>query len=242
MRDDETIGVDERALDDLALEALAEAHAQPPPPELRARVLEAARGDGDDRTRALGRSLLHWRIVGGVAAAVAVVLGGLLVRATERAATQTELISALAAANKALELRFGEQGRTVAALQEAFQAQAQVLQVLAGPRTLSASLAPQGGFTGGGRVVVDAETGAAAVVLTGLPAPGPGRTYELWAIRGDRPPEPAGLIAAREGPTVAARVDRIPKPDEVAAFAVSIEPAGGSKAPTGPIVLVGKVT
>jgi anti-sigma-K factor RskA len=241
MRDDETIGVDERALDDLALEALAEAHAQTPPAALRDRVLEAARG-GDERSRALGAALVRWRIVGGVAAAIALVLGGLLVREGRRAEAQARLVSALAAANQALEQRFAEQGKTLAGLREALDAQAHVLQVLTGPRTLSASLAPQEGFTGGGRVLVDAETGTAAIVLAGLPAPGPGRAYELWAIRGDRPPEPVGLLPAREGPAVAARVDRIARPGEVAAFAVSIEPAGGSKTPTGPIVLVGKLS
>jgi len=103
-------------------------------------------------------------------------------------------------------------------------------------------LAPQEGFAGSGRVLVDAQTGEAHVVLAGLPSPGPGKTYELWAIRGSNPPEPAGLVDVGTTPATAARVERIASPSEVAAFALSIEPEGGSKSPTGPIVMVGKVT
>ena len=132
--------------------------------------------------------------------------------------------------------------RSLVGLKEALDAQAQMLRVLSGPRTLTASLAPKPGFVGSGRVLVDATTGEAHVVLAGLPSPGPGKTYELWAIRGDRPPEPAGLLGAGGDPAAAARVDRIAAPSDVAAFAVSIEPEQGSTSPTGPIVLVGKLT
>jgi anti-sigma-K factor RskA len=38
------------------------------------------------------------------------------------------------------------------------------------------------------------------------------------------------------------RVDAVARATEVTAFAVSIEPIGGSTSPTGPIVLVGAVT
>jgi anti-sigma-K factor RskA len=34
---------------------------------------------------------------------------------------------------------------------------------------------------------------------------------------------------------------KVERPGDVKAFAVSIEPAGGSKSPTGPIVMVGPV-
>jgi len=52
MRDDATIGVDERALDDATLEALADAHGTPPPPGLRARLLVEAQRDAGARARA----------------------------------------------------------------------------------------------------------------------------------------------------------------------------------------------
>jgi anti-sigma-K factor RskA len=90
-------------------------------------------------------------------------------------------------------------------------------------------------------VIVDPTSGEAAVVLAGLgPAPA-GRVYELWAIRGERPPEPAGLVSGEGAGPIAARGARVERPGEVTAFAVSIEPAGGSQTPTGPIVLAGAV-
>jgi anti-sigma-K factor RskA len=234
--EDRHIGVDERALDDAALEALAEAYAMPPRPELRARVLAAARRE----PRAGGRALVGWRLTGAAAAGLVLVLGGLLARESRRAATQATALAALARDNAELADRVAAEERTLAGLRDALAAQAQVLRVLGGPRTLTAALAPAAGGRGSGRVLVDATSGEAAVVLAGLgPAPA-GKTYELWVIRGDRAPEPAGLLAAGDGP-VAARAERVERPAEVTAFAVSIEPAGGSPSPTGPIVLAGAV-
>lgn len=247
MRDDELIGVDDRALDDAALEALAEAHAATPPARLRARLLDVVGAEREaEHAR---RGMRRWRIVGALAASVALVTTGLLVAErtrgrTQRAALveQSSRLASLADENGRLERRLDEQGRTLVGLKTALESQAQMLRVLSGPRTITATLAPQEGFAGSGRVMVDAETGEAHVVLAGLPDPGAGKTYELWAIRGDRPPEPAGLVPIGPEPATAARVARIPAPGDVAAFAVSIEPAGGSASPTGPIVLVGKVT
>jgi hypothetical protein len=105
------------------------------------------------------------------------------------------------------------QEKTLVGLRTALESQAQMLRVLSAPRTVTASLAPQGGFSGSGRVLVDAQTGEAHVVLAGLPSPGPGKTYELWAIRGSNPPEPAGLVDVGTTPATAARVERIPVAD-----------------------------
>jgi anti-sigma-K factor RskA len=89
-------------------------------------------------------------------------------------------------------------------------------------------------------VVVDPASGEAALVVAGLAELAPGQVYELWALRGPEPPEPAGLFAvAATAKTV--RVPRVRDAAAVTAFAVSIEPEGGSRQPTGPIVLVGKV-
>jgi len=247
MRDDETIGVEERELDDFALEALAEAHAAVPPARLRERLVGAV--EREDAGARASRSVGRWRLVGAIAATMALVSTGLLVR--ERARTEglrdalemrAAMLADLTKAKDDLEQRVAEQGKTLVGLREALDAQGQMLRVLSGPRTLTASLAPKEGFAGSGRVLVDADTGEAHVVLAGLPSPGPGKTYELWAIRGDRPPEPAGLVTMGTTPATAARVERIAAPSEVAAFAVSIEPSAGSTSPTGPIVLVGKVT
>lgn len=70
-------------------------------------------------------------------------------------------------------------------------------------------------------------------------APGAGRALELWAVPGRGAPRSLGLVSAN-GIT---RVLRARLLADTAAFAVSLEPAGGSPtgAPTGPIVSVGKL-
>lgn len=239
MRDDERIGVDERELDDVALEALAEAYAATPPPALRGRVLaDLERASGGAGVR---RSLTRWRLVGALAAGIALVLGGLLARESDRAGLQRLQIAALAESKAELESALEAQAHTLVGLRAALEAQGKVLEVLDGPQVRMAALTGQEGFTGSGRVVVDPESGEAAIVLADMRDPGAGKTYELWAIRANEPPEPAGLLDVR-GDSHVARVDTVPRPRDVVAFAVSIEPAGGSKSPTGPIVLVGNLT
>ena len=231
MPDDRTIGVDEQTLDDLALEAMAEAYATPPSAMLRTRVLATARSEGAARRGA------RWRMGGAIAAGAALAAAGLFA-ASQRA---TEL-AALEQANTALAERLAEQERTLVGLRVALESQAQVLRVLGGPRTITAALAPKGDLVARGRVVVDPTSGETALLVADLPPAAEGKTYELWAIRGDRPPEPAGLFAVGTERALATRMASVDRPGEVSAFAVSIEPAEGSTAPTGPIVLVGTVT
>lgn len=83
----------------------------------------------------------------------------------------------------------------------------------------------------------------AAIVFTArnLPALPIGRTYQLWAVAGGQAIS-AGLFepdAQGRGQIVADVPTLLVRPD---ALAVSIEPAGGVPAPTGPKVLVGVPT
>ncbi len=239
MSDERPIGVEERDLDDFALEALAEAYATPPPSGLRERVMGTV---SSDRSAAAARRVVtRWRVVGALAATVALAFAGLLAR--ERGISAERLAALRNAETTAAQLtaQLETQGRTVAGLREALAAQVQVLRVMGGPRTLSASLAPTEGHGGAGRLHVDPSTGEGAVVLAGVGALPAGKVYELWAIRGDDPPEPAGLLQAAGDDVALARVSGVARPSEVTAFAVSIEPAGGSKSPTGPVVLAGAV-
>ncbi len=67
----------------------------------------------------------------------------------------------------------------------------------------------------------------------------PGRALELWAVPPQGAPRSLGLVQA-QGATTVLRAQLL---SDTAAFAVSVEPAGGSPtgAPTGPIVSVGKL-
>ena len=253
MAPESIIGVDERELDDAALEALAEAYETPPPPRLRDRVILGARQDAETRrTKAL---VTRTRMVGAIAAGLALVFAGLLARELRLRADQvgdiaamkgrneelTREVSAVAGRNTELASQLEQQGRALAGMREALDAQSEILRLVGGPRVLTAALAPQKGVTGAGRVLVDANTGETAVVLSGLVPAGTGKAYELWAIRGKKAPEPAGLIAVAAGAGSATQMPKVARPTEVTAFAVSIEPSAGSTSPTGPIVLVGAV-
>jgi len=239
MRDESPIGVDERDLDDAALEALAEAYATPAPRALRARVLREARRDA--AMRAAARRVGRWRLVGVLAAGAVLVVGALLVRVARIGAVRGTELEALARDNAALTARVDEQDHALAGVRQSLAAQAQALKVLSAPRTVTAALAPQRGGTASGRVLLDATSGDGALVLSGVSPPAPGSIYELWVIRGERAPEPAGLFSIGADAALIAPVDRIARPEDVTAFALSIEPAAGSSAPTGPIVLAGPV-
>jgi anti-sigma-K factor RskA len=67
----------------------------------------------------------------------------------------------------------------------------------------------------------------------------PGRALELWAVPTQGAPRSLGLVR-ESGATTVLRTQLL---RDTAAFAVSVEPAGGSTtgAPTGPIVSVGKL-
>ncbi len=67
----------------------------------------------------------------------------------------------------------------------------------------------------------------------------PGRALELWAVPATGAPRSLGLVQSA-GATTLMRTQLL---RDTAAFAVSVEPAGGSPtgAPTGPIVSVGKL-
>ena len=66
-----------------------------------------------------------------------------------------------------------------------------------------------------------------------------GRAFELWAVPAQGAPRSLGLVQAA-GATTLMRPALL---RDTAAFAVSVEPAGGSPtgAPTGPIVSLGKL-
>ena len=235
MPEQPTIGVEDRALDDLALEALAEAYAVAPPASLRQRSSAMYAAVELEQARR-GRS--RWRIVGALAATLALVLGGLLAGERGTAAQVAELES-LARTNAELTARLDTQEHTLVGLRQSLDAQGRVLRILGGPRTLSASLGAQQGYGGSGRVHVDAETGEGAVVLSGVQPLAGDKVYELWALRGKAAPEPVGLLTGAGESVYVTQVAKLERPTDVTAFAVSIEPKGGSKSPTGPIVLVG---
>jgi hypothetical protein len=100
--------------------------------------------------------------------------------------------------------------------------------VLANPDSRTVTLT-----SGKGRLVVDPE-GQAVLVAAGLdPAPR-GKTYETWVIA-QGTPQPAGLFPGRSGTDVIGVEGTVGRGDKVA---VTIEKAGGAKAPTSNLIVV----
>jgi anti-sigma-K factor RskA len=76
--------------------------------------------------------------------------------------------------------------------------------------------------------------------VNGLPLPGPGKDYQLWAVdAGRKEPISAGVVKIDEKGHVQVEFKPDAAAQHVSAFAISVEPEGGSPTKTGPIVFVG---
>jgi anti-sigma-K factor RskA len=91
-----------------------------------------------------------------------------------------------------------------------------------------------------GRVLWSPDEKKAVFHASGLPRPPAGRDYQLWVIEG-RTPRSEGVFPVDEQGRATHVLPEVPAPGNVAAFAVTLEPAGGVPQPTGAMVLLGSV-
>ena len=76
--------------------------------------------------------------------------------------------------------------------------------------------------------------------ISNLPAPQPGRDYQLWAVdAAHKDPISAGVIRVDKNGVAQVRFKPIEKAEHVKAFAISLEHEGGVPKKEGPILLVG---
>lgn len=88
--------------------------------------------------------------------------------------------------------------------------------------------------TGTATVLASKSANIAVISMTDLPQPAAGRSYQLW-LMGDHQPIPAGTMEAGQvGPSPSAKLDNIRDSEQIG---ITEEPAGGSPAPTGPVLL-----
>ena len=196
-----------------------------PPAEVRDALVR--RVEASSRPRPARFRLLRWA-AGTVAAALAVAAftGGVVASRYEKR------LGVLA--RETARLR-EEVRREQAALREELAAAHAIAALLRDPATQVIAL---GGLAAApdarGRVVWNEKAGG-RLYVSGLPPAPRGKTYELWAIAGGAP-KPAGLFdvdASGGAVHPVSPVDDGP----VKVFAVTLEPAGGVPAPTGPMVL-----
>jgi anti-sigma-K factor RskA len=88
------------------------------------------------------------------------------------------------------------------------------------------------------RVYFSREQKKIFVMKESLPPLEKGKIYELWLIKGTEPPMPVGVFDISSKNSIFSFNAPM---DDADAFAVSIEPEGGSKSPQGPVIMVGKV-
>jgi anti-sigma-K factor RskA len=90
-----------------------------------------------------------------------------------------------------------------------------------------------------GTLYVDDDTGT--LVLSNLAGLDENQVYQLWLIPADgTAPIPAGLLGQAGEPMQTISLELPATLDGIAAVGISVEPPGGSAAPTGPIVLLGE--
>jgi anti-sigma-K factor RskA len=85
------------------------------------------------------------------------------------------------------------------------------------------------------KVAYDDRTGRAILMASNLPSVPQGQAYQLWFIVGNKPPMP-GKTFVPDSRGSAVLKDEIPR-EAVDVFAITVEPADGSRAPTTPIFL-----
>ncbi|AVZ40632.1 MULTISPECIES: anti-sigma factor [unclassified Dietzia] len=226
-----------RSTREVAADLVADADLDvPPPPGLRARILDLVAAESapvtdagtpePDGTRDTGGAavvdLSHvrerrrpgvWTVVASAAAAVVLVAAGVTVgRLTGGAAPENDLpVAAPPAATMPDE----------------------VASLLTAP-DLEISRGQVGG-TGSATVLASRSADMAVISMTGIPEPAEGRAYQLWLMGPDHDPIPAGTMESGEvGPSPSAELSGIRGSAQIG---ITEEPAGGSPAPTGDVLL-----
>jgi anti-sigma-K factor RskA len=229
---------------------------EPLPRDLHAKVVNRARASLPPRPQAMGaaRSVRHpaqenwfvswWRRraffdLGMVAAVAALVLMGIVYRnaLVENDALRTQL-QVREQQIAAVQLRNEELQNENVRLQRELDTRQNQLASIAGAQQVVALGGTEAAPGASGTLYVHDNVGT--LILTNLSALGEDQTYQLWLIPPDGAPIPAGLLGQATGGAQTISLTLPTTMESIAAVGVSVEPPGGSSAPTGPIVLLGE--
>jgi PAS domain-containing protein len=176
-----------------------------------------------------------------LAAGLVAALAGLLLVRSQRDAARLQVAILEAEAREANEAAAQAQAEATA-LREALASEVAFRELVSHPETRVASLAGlQAAPAAQGRIVWHAGRGEAVFVASGLAAAPAGKAYELWIIA-RATPVPAGVFQVDAQGRVVFRLPAGLELSGVKTFAVTIEPAAGVPAPSGPMVLAGTVS
>ena len=116
----------------------------------------------------------------------------------------------------------------------------QMVAVLAATDTITVKLAgTNDAAQASGVVKYNARTGSVLYATNNLPALPAEKVYQMWLVPVSGPPISAGIFTPNAMPEQRLWTAEVPASTAVKAFAVTVEPAGGVPAPTGPKALLG---
>lgn len=110
--------------------------------------------------------------------------------------------------------------------------------ILAAADTVTVRLAPAAEAAGSGVVRYNARLGMLvySALLPEVPA---GKSYQMWLVPTVGSPINAGLLEKDARASTSVWLAQVPANTDAKAFAITVEPTGGSSQPTGPKVLIG---
>jgi anti-sigma-K factor RskA len=197
-----------------------------PPPAVKAALLPRVAGT----RRAVERGWLRWAGATAAVVALAAMLTAGIV-ASRYEARLGEMARETTAVRERLQ-------RAELALREQMAAYRSAVELLRDPTTRVVELRGSGPTESTTARLIWNDKAGGHLLIANLPAPPAGKAYELWTL-GGAAPVPAGVFQPDASGRAAQRVEPAagapPK-----GFAVSVEPAAGSTAPSGPIVLASK--
>ena len=138
------------------------------------------------------------------------------------------------------ERRLEALAREAATLKAEVDRDRQLVEIIRDPATEIVALAGLEPAPGSRARVIWNERGGGLLVAPGLPPAPAGKTYQLWAIVGKQAPVSAGVFSVDAKGSGSLRVPTLAGVGKVDVFAVTLEPAGGLPAPSGPMYLAGK--
>jgi len=109
-------------------------------------------------------------------------------------------------------------------------------------QTTFVTLAPSAPAPADAKATVAWEPGrqSGVIRISNLPAPQPGKDYQLWAIDAEhKDPISAGIVRVDKNGVAQIRFKPVEKAEHVKAFAISLEREGGVPKKEGPILLAG---
>lgn len=211
-----------------------------PSPLVRERILSAVRqsvplSQADSKSERSESSVIPftspsrniWSSFGSVGAIAAVVLFAVLIVS----------VVILWRENRAAQSNLASISNQLKAEQEELQRSTEFVQLLTTPGARMTELAGTNQAAGATAKLAYDKTGHAMLVANGLPSAPEGKEYQLWFIVGSTAPMP-GRSFSTDSTGRGMLKDQVPEAAmDSAVFAITLEPAGGVNAPTGPICL-----